>query len=176
MNRSHGKRILSVDAFSRGFGFAVLEGPQRLIEWGVAEARSDKRIRSLRRIVDLLESYRPATLIMEDWAARGSRRRPRIRKLLQAISDVAQKKRIRGKRVTLQAVRKTFSPSAAFTKYQVATVVATRFPELSHHLPKPRKYSGEGEDPRIRLFGAVALALVYFDRQSGRKPAVQPPA
>jgi len=33
-------RVLAIDPSTRGFGFAVLEGPSRLIDWGVKETRS----------------------------------------------------------------------------------------------------------------------------------------
>lgn len=35
------KRVLAIDPNSRGFGFAVLEGPDRLIDWGVVHVRAD---------------------------------------------------------------------------------------------------------------------------------------
>ena len=48
----HQKRIITIDPVTRGFGFAVLEGPEDLIDWGVKEARNrDKKTRSFIRSV-----------------------------------------------------------------------------------------------------------------------------
>lgn len=33
------KRILAIDPTTRGFGFGILEAPERLIDWGVKEAK-----------------------------------------------------------------------------------------------------------------------------------------
>ncbi len=74
MSRAAGdKRILAIDPASRGFGFAVLEGPRRLIDWGVKSARVDKDKRCLKLIEDLIERYEP-DVIVEDYAGKGSRR------------------------------------------------------------------------------------------------------
>src|SRR5207249_4491100 len=58
------KRVLAVDPTSRGFGFAVLEGPDRLLDWGLVHARTDKRARTLEAVADLLERYRPDVLVL----------------------------------------------------------------------------------------------------------------
>jgi len=49
MSRAYTKdiRVLAIDPSTRGFGFAVLEGPDRLIDWGVKETKVDKNRRSL---------------------------------------------------------------------------------------------------------------------------------
>jgi hypothetical protein len=35
-------RVVAIDPATRGFGFAVLEGANRLIDWGVKETKTDK--------------------------------------------------------------------------------------------------------------------------------------
>ena len=52
MSRAYTKDIcvLAIDPSTRGFGFAVLEGPNRLIDWGVKETKVDKNKRSLKVI------------------------------------------------------------------------------------------------------------------------------
>jgi hypothetical protein len=44
MSRAYTKdiRVLAIDPSTRGFGFAILEGPNQLIDWGVKETRADK--------------------------------------------------------------------------------------------------------------------------------------
>ena len=50
MSRAYTKdiRVLAIDPSTRGFGFAVLEGPERLIDWGVKETKIDKNKRTLK--------------------------------------------------------------------------------------------------------------------------------
>lgn len=47
-------RVLAIDPSTRGFGFAVLEAPNRLIDWGVKEARTDKQRRALSKVLPSL--------------------------------------------------------------------------------------------------------------------------
>ena len=40
--RSKHFRILAIAPSSRGFGFAVLEGQEKLVDWGVKSIKGDK--------------------------------------------------------------------------------------------------------------------------------------
>src|SRR5437867_4414730 len=72
------RRILAIDACPRGFGFAVIENSDRLIDWGVKELRGDKNPKSRTAIEKLIACYEPDLVVVEDCTARGSRRRRRI--------------------------------------------------------------------------------------------------
>jgi RNase H-fold protein (predicted Holliday junction resolvase) len=52
-------RVLAIDPSTRGFGYAVIEGRESLIDWGVKETKTDKNRRSLELIADLIEQYEP---------------------------------------------------------------------------------------------------------------------
>ena len=67
---SQEKRILAVDPSTRGFGFAVLEGPERLVDWGVKEARDNKHVKCLGQIEKLIKQYEPDAIVVEDAAAK----------------------------------------------------------------------------------------------------------
>src|SRR5262250_3308597 len=89
------KRVLAIDPSTRGFGFAVLEGPNRLIDWGVKETKTDKKRRSVKLIDDLIELYQPSVVVVEDFAAKGSRRCGRVRELINDISKLAVKRNVK---------------------------------------------------------------------------------
>jgi RNase H-fold protein (predicted Holliday junction resolvase) len=74
MNRTANReiRVLAIDPSTRGFGFAILEGPERLIDWGVKETTVDKNRRVLKLINDLIDEYQPNAIIVEDCSAKGS--------------------------------------------------------------------------------------------------------
>src|SRR2546426_11362669 len=97
MSRAYTKdiRVLAIDPSTRGFGFAVLEGPNRLIDWGVKETKKNKKARSLKLIEELMDRYQPSVIVVEDYAEKGSRRCRRIQGLINDISKLELKKKIR---------------------------------------------------------------------------------
>src|SRR5262249_40037520 len=144
-------RVLAVDPSTRGFGFAVLEVPNRLIDWGVKEAKTDKKKRSLELITRLIETYQPSVLVVEDYAAKGSRRCGRVRELINDISTLAAKHEMKVRSVSRVKVKQAFSESGASTKYEIAVAIAKRFPELAPRLPRFRK-PWMSEDYRMSIF------------------------
>jgi hypothetical protein len=88
-------RILAIDPSTRGFGYAVLEGSERLIDWGVKETRTEKTKRALASIADLIGLYQPRVLVLEDYAGKGSRRCVRVEKLIDSTSKLALKKNVK---------------------------------------------------------------------------------
>jgi|SRR5215470_86755 len=159
------KRVLAIDPSTRGFGFAVLEGPSRLIDWGVKETKTEKKKRSLTFIEALIEQYQPKVVIVEDYAAKGSRRCSRVRELIDDISKLAVKRKIKVRRFSRLKVMQVFSESGASTKYEIAIAMAKRFPELAPRLPRLRK-PWMSEDYRMSIFDSVGLGYVFFHLQT----------
>ena len=93
------KRVLAIDPTSKGFGFAVLEGPSALIDWGVKRASGDRDVKSLEKAAELIERYQPEVLVVEHAAAKGSRRCPRVRQLIEDLIALALDRRLRTRRV-----------------------------------------------------------------------------
>lgn len=155
------KTVLAVDPSTRGFGFAILEGPQSLLEWGIKEVRGKKNAGALKHVAELIQYYKPDVIVMEDCADRYCRRGARVRKLIQDISKVATGKRIKVRCLAARKVRGALSGSPAATKQTIATTIAQQFPELASRLPPLRK-PWMSEDPRMGIFDAVALALTFF--------------
>src|SRR6059058_5802033 len=119
MSRAYTKdiRVLAIDPSTRGFGFAVLEGPNLLIDWGVKESKTDKNKRSLRLISELIEQYEPSVLVLEDYVGKGSRRCRRVAELIEEISNFALKRKLRVRRFSQAQVKHAFTESGAVTKY-----------------------------------------------------------
>jgi len=163
MSRAYTKeiRVLAIDPSTRGFGFAILEGPNRLIDWGVKETKIDKKKRSLKLITELIELYQPNTIVVEDYSAKGSRRCQRVGELIRDISKIAVKRGIRVKSISRLKVKQAFSESSALNKHEIAIAIAKRFPELTPRLPRFRK-SWMSEDYRMSIFDAVGLGYVFF--------------
>ena len=155
------KRVLAIDPSTRGFGFAVLEGPNRLIDWGVKETKTDKRQRSLKLVAELIELYQPSVIVVEDSAAKGSRRCGRVQELIEAISKLALKRNIRVKSFARLKVKQAFAESGPTNKYEIAVAIAKRFPELTPRIPRFRK-PWMSEDYRMSIFDAAVLAVTFL--------------
>ncbi len=165
------KRVLAVNPTTRGFGFVVLEGSDQLVDWGVAHVRTDKEARTLARVSELLERYRPDVLVLEDSGVPGTRRRERVRKLLRELTALAPRRGVRVRRIARREVRRAFSAENAVTKSEIAAAIAKRFPELAPRLP-PRRKAWMSEDERMAIFDAAAFALTFLDvtaRRGDRK-------
>src|SRR5215475_14213326 len=151
-------RVLAVDPSTRGFGFAILEGPHRLIDWGVKETKVDKKRKSLRFIAELIDRYQPSMLVVEDYTGKGSRRCRRVRELIKDISRIAVQRKINVRNFSRLKVKQAFSESGPSNKYEIAIAIAKRFPELAPRLPRFRK-PWMSEDYRMSIFDAVGLGL-----------------
>lgn len=162
---SQPKRALAIDPASKGFGFAVLEGPDALVDWGLKDAGTGtlRNRKCLERAAELIAQYEPEVLIVERTAVKGCRRRPRVRRLIKSLLMLARRHRLLVRQVSRTSVLRTLSPSGGETKYQVAIALAERFPELAPHLPPVRRNNGDGEDPRMAIFDAVAFGWMFFE-------------
>src|SRR5207249_4358616 len=133
-------RLLAIDPISRGFGFAILEGPERLIDWGVVHVRGvDRHMKCLKRVAGLLQRYTPEIVVIENWSRPGGRRRERAKLLIQGIADIALEQGTRIGKVSRKEVLKAFREIGVSTKYEIAGAITSRFPELASRLPRPRK-------------------------------------
>lgn len=154
-------RVLAIDPTTRGFGFAVLEEPDYLIDWGVKGARQEKNVRCLAKVNNLIKQYQPSVVVLEDCTAKHSRRCSRVRELIQSIVKLASKSNIKTRCFSPLQVRQTFSASGASTKHGMAAAIARQFSELASIIPPPRK-PWMSEDCRMNIFDAAALALSFF--------------
>lgn len=166
LNGKNNIRVLAVDPSTRGFGFAVLEGPRYLIDWGVKEVSGNKNAESLNRVAQLVERYKPLMVVLENPMGKGSRRCFRVQELIALIRDFAFKKKIKNRWFSRSEIRRAFSNDGTFTKQEIACAITKRFPELVPRLPPVRK-PWMSEDPRMSIFDSVSLALTYFQSKQG---------
>src|SRR6266496_2562873 len=161
MRRERLVRVLALDLHPRRFGYVVLEGPDRLLDWGVRSYRrkgkpSDALIPT--RLRPLLESWDLSVLILHSPTIK-----PRLvdrgqGRVLKRIAMEAKKYRVH-LRIPKEGPRK--DQNSRLTKYENAQLVAGRFPVLRSILPEKRK-PWESEDYRISIFTAAALAMVQL--------------
>ena len=154
-------RILAIAPSSKGFGFAVLEGPETLVDWGVKTVKGDKNAESLAKVEKLIAHYRPDVLVLPDVQAKDSRRAPRIRLLCKRIITLATNRKVKVALFSREQVLRAFFEDGEGTKHTLAEILAQRFTEqLALCLP-PKRQAWASEDVRMNIFDAAALALVF---------------
>src|SRR6266516_5792801 len=117
------QRVLAVDPYDQGLGFAVLEGPD-LIDWGLKHAENRSGVRYTEFLAKLIRRYEPDFLITEDGARHGSSRRRETRLLLKRIRRFAKRRRVRVRTYSRATVEDTFAlVGASKNKHQIATAI-----------------------------------------------------
>jgi hypothetical protein len=165
MRKETAKRVLAIDPFSRGVGFAVLEGPERLIDWGLRTTGRADNAKALRVIDKLIDRFRPDVLALEDWESAGSRRCGRVQTLLDRIA-ATEGPRVLVRLITRRQIRAIGPMPQTSTKRGRACFLAERFLELQPFLPPIRK-PWMPEDDRMAIFDAVSFAVAYFPATRG---------
>ncbi len=164
--RRPGPLVLAIYPATTGFGFALFEGPLRPVDWGIKAVKRDKNTKSLRKVEELIDFYHPDIIIVDDYSGPGSKRKLRIRTLIDRIVILASNKSIPICGYSRDLVREYFSRYGAQSKHEIAVTIATWMPRFRLRLPRERKpWAAEGYT--MCMFDAIALILThyYFQRQ-----------
>lgn len=155
------ERVLGFHPTSRGFGWVLFEGPFTPVDWGLVSAGADKNASCLRRLERLLDRFAPATLVLEAYDRKTTRRARRIADLCDKVQQAADDRGIETAVYSRAEVREAFVEVQAGTRREVAEVIARHFEVFRHRLPKPRR-PWESEDARSALFDAAALIVTHL--------------
>lgn len=152
------QRILAIDPTTSGFAFVVLEGRERLVDWGVTRvwAKSDNEY--LARVEAIVQRYSPVCFVLEEGGH--SRRGARARRRIALSLRYARSHKLTVISVSWDMVRQAIGEGVN-TKHEIASKIASQFAELAIHLPHRRR-AWENEDPRINIFDAMAFALAAY--------------
>ena len=169
MNASSRHRlVLAIYLSSRGFAFALFEGPLSPYDWGVHVARGPrKNACCLRRIEKILAGYEPDALVTQDTTSTGTRRTARIQQLNLSIGEIAETQGVPTHAYSRIHVRGCFASLPVVTKQTMAEAIAKSIPAFERYLPPQRK-PWMSEHARMALFDAAALALTHFRAADGQ--------
>ena len=159
--------ILAFYPNARGFAHVVFEGLLTPVDWGISEVRRKKRRVDtyVRRLSVLIDRYRPDVLVLRG----GSKERelPAIQTAIAAVQTLAEGKGVQTRTVSRKEVQQAFAHLGSPTRYAIAESIAKHVPIFAPLLPPARKI-WNGEDRRMGLFDAAALALTFLkDRPLG---------
>lgn len=155
------KRVLALDVRPMSFGYVLFEGPDRLLDWGVRSFRKGVnavRVSRAKKLETLLEEFMPSVLVLKQPRPRSKRR-----KFVSATLAKTNRCGVAVRPVDSSSIKKAFGGEKRLTKYQIASALAERFPELTWRLPPKRKI-WQSEDYRMSIFDAAALGTAYFAR------------
>jgi Holliday junction resolvasome RuvABC endonuclease subunit len=164
------KRILGLALSSRAFGYAVYED-EKLVDWGLTSTKQTENVNAwcMTNIIRLFKLYKPDVVALEDVFAKGAARSARVRRLAKQIEAMAANRKARVRKIPKLNMIKAVCGADVATRHDMAEKIAQLFPnELSFRLPK-RRGIGDPEDRRIRMFEAVAMALIACGRLLIRK-------
>jgi Holliday junction resolvasome RuvABC endonuclease subunit len=153
--------VLGLHPASRGFGWAVFDGPARPVDWGITYLREDPGAGYRQRIRLLIERHRPEVIAVE--APSGALKAPSAgsRALLEAVVALAEEYGVELHRYGRPEVRRALLLDARASRDRIAEAVAASVAALSHRLPPPRKPWDAQKRP-VSLFSAAALILTYY--------------
>jgi hypothetical protein len=152
-------RVLALDLHPQRYGYAVLETPAELLDWGVKRRYRKKQSRGERplckRLQSLLDLWRPSLVVVTEPPKSPP---ARMRQLLTDVIEEVRHCRIPVRYLSPQVLREAFSDEDRITKYAIASMLLEHFPFLASVLP-PKRRIWESEDYRMSMFAAVAVAL-----------------
>ena len=155
-------RVLALAPLSRGLGYAVMEGPDKLVACGNKAVLHDKNAGSLVWAKKFIKFYQPDVLVLPNVMAADTRRAPRIKTLHRKIVALAKKHQLKVQLISVTQVRSQLLGARKGTKQAVAKALAVKFPvELGTRLP-PKRRPWMSEDPRMDIFDAVGVAVVFY--------------
>lgn len=171
--------VIGIAVRARWLGFAALAAQCQLLDWGMIyyQRRNAAQIKGAKRRVErILSLINPAKLVLLQPQLKTNQERATVRSLARAIRTFASEKSISVEYISRDEVRKAFRQFRARSKEEIASVVASTFPELAWRLP-PKRSIWRKEDSRLTLFDAVACAMALFrDSELGANGPSQPVA
>jgi hypothetical protein len=167
------KRLLALDIRSSKVGFAVFEGPTKLLDWGVRWF-VDGTLRSTvtDRISTLLTFHTPFAVVVRGRKYYSPSKNRRFATIVSSIRAETRRNSTKLRIITTRQVHDHFDSHGRATKHFVATIIARHFEELSWKLPHRRK-SYESEAPTMVIFDAVANGIVFFGGPTFTNAAIQ---
>lgn len=149
-NKETQLRLIALVPSVTGIGFAVVETPRTVIDWGKRGGADAAEA--------LFKIYRPDILIVEDVTVPSCRKRQARRRHIACLARLAEESEIAVRPIARLTVLVHFDVT---TKVELAAAVAARVPALAHRVPPCRK-PWMSEDHRLPMFEALAFLFAVL--------------
>jgi hypothetical protein len=170
--RIYDPRILALDLRMRRFGYAVFEGPRRLLDSGATSqvpSGRDPAPVSQWRIGELLKLWTPEAIVVKREVWESLTGKPPVEYFARILTQEAIARSTEIRLLGRDQLAWSFRNLGCQTKYEVASVLVQAFPELAWKLPTERK-PWESEDPRMSIFDAAAIGYASWQHQTVSAP------
>jgi hypothetical protein len=171
-SKHHDPRLIAVDLRSQQLGYAVFDGPERLLDYGGGQLRPGGKVGSVlaaRRIRQLITLFTPSAIAVKRPDRRVQASHTGIRIMVNAIRREASGHLIPSRLISRNEIREAFHTFGAENKYEIAAVLAQMFPELLSRLPAKREL-GDPEHPRMVVFDAISIGFTYWHENDAGIP------
>lgn len=174
MKHHHEVRILAFDARRSRFGYALFEGPKRLLDWGasaIAPGSTDRTAitTASKRIASLLEFGLPAAVVVKCPHRNSQKSATSMSPIVKAILREAAARRIPVSLMGREEIQQAFRMFRGSTKDEIASILVQIFPELLVRLPPKRKV-WQSERHAMIVFDAIATGFAYWQREGTQLP------
>lgn len=167
------RRIVAIEARRSRFGYALFEGPNKLLDWGGNSIRTRLTTRSATnaardRISDLLRRSHPTVVIVM------RPRRTRTGKTATPgtiMKAIVQQAAVLGLSIEFVTRAQIWGAFAIRNRDDIAEQIVMVFPELVARLPLRRK-KWQPERRGMVIFDAVAVGMVYWARTAAKYPQI----
>jgi hypothetical protein len=164
-------RILAIDLRSQLLGFAILEGPATLLDFGRTLFYISGRRRNTmivrKRVAALLDLFLPSVIVLKRTSGRRDLTLVGNKGVFAAIKREAELRSLELILLKRRDIYYAFQRSGNKSKDDVAALIAGWFPEVEWKLP-PRRKNYDPEHHAMTIFDAISIGLAYFaDRGEG---------
>ena len=161
MPTSKSNVILALYPHANGFGYAYMENPRKLLEYGTVRINPICNRSVMNRIRNSMDFLRPSIVLVQDPEAKSSRTGRRVKRLIRKIVLYAQELNLPVHQYSRDQIRQVFSQFQAKTKYEISQIIIGEFKELEMKSPKPRKL-WMSEHHNMPIFDALSLSLTHY--------------
>ena len=157
-------RTVAMDVRSRKFGFVVFDGSRQMLDWGVrsyvsAGQKLNEEVK--RRVQDLLDMFVPGLLILRVPNLDCLQGDKKVERVVKILRGEAKLRSIPVRLLSRPIIKRVFVTGGLKSKYEVASWLRTRFPNLSWNILKKRK-PWHSESYSTSIFDAAAAGAVHL--------------
>lgn len=163
--RIYDPRIIALDLRSRRSGFAVFEGPRRLLDFGTTATPAAYTEDATKGLSGQLKLWLPQIIVVREDRWNDCEMHQEMKSWAGILRTAARSGSFQIHLISQAAIRESFRNLRCRTKAEISTALARIFPELIWYLPPERKL-WESEHPRQTVFDAIALGLAYWQHEA----------
>ncbi|MFD2565913.1 hypothetical protein [Pseudotenacibaculum haliotis] len=149
-------------------GYVICRTPRDIIDYGLGYLKILAPNYYVKRLCKFIETYKPHVIVLKDYGEGLYMVKPRVRKVIEAIENVAYKEGLTVHRYSRSEMIKIFSQFGETNKFGISLTLSRWYPNLEHLLA-PKRTLTKTEDYYMGIFDAHALMCTHFATISPNK-------